>query len=71
VLGPTDSPARSNPNSASTCRQAPHGIAGGSDPTTMTMRRNRRAPAVTALATAERSAQIVSPKDAFSILQPV
>ena len=59
----------SGPNSASTWRHAPHGVTPFS--VTTATASNRRAPSATAWATALRSAQIVSPYDAFSTLQPV
>lgn len=55
-------------NSANTCRQAPHGECPPA--VAMAMARNFRWPAVTAAQTAERSAQMVIPYDAFSILVP-
>src|SRR5574338_898781 len=70
VLRPIPSTGRSAPNSDRTWRQAPHGAAGGSMSLTITIRRKRLLPCVTAVATAARSAQMVSPYDAFSTLQP-
>ena len=59
------------PNSASTWRHAPHGgVVTPSGPLTATAAM-RRAPASTAANTAVRSAQIVSPYDAFSTFAPV
>src|SRR5690606_14616055 len=58
-------------NSKSTWRHAPQGGVGESASVATTMRRNRRAPAVTAAASAARSAQIVNPNDAFSMLHPM
>lgn len=40
-------------------------------PPAITMRTKSRCPSLTALATAVRSAQMVGPKEAFSMLQPV
>src|SRR5678815_2013730 len=52
VLRPTPSTGMAGPNSARTWRQAPHGADGGSVSLTTTIRRNRRAPCVTAAVTA-------------------
>src|SRR2546421_1807226 len=68
--GPTAITSRCKPNSASSCRHAPHGAAGGSTSVVTTMRVSCRAPATTAAPNAMRSAQIVSPYDALSTLQP-
>jgi hypothetical protein len=67
---PTERPSSDGANSASTWRQAPHGVTGAPS-TATTMRRKRRTPALTAAPTATRSAQTVRPYDAFSTLQPV
>src|SRR2546430_1934046 len=69
LCGPTAITSRSSPNSASSCRQAPHGEAGGSASVATTMRLSARAPAATAAPSAIRSAQIVSPYDALSTLR--
>src|SRR5438046_7065309 len=74
LCGPTAITSRSSPNSASSCRQAPQGEAGGSTSVATTMRRHARAPApppsATAAPIAMRSAQIVSPYEALSTLVP-
>ena len=44
--------SRSSPNSARSCRQAPHGVAGGSTPLATTIRTRLRFPAATAAPTA-------------------
>lgn len=59
---------RSSPNSASTCRQAPQGA--WPPAVAMAIARNFRCPAVTAENTADRSAQMVMPYDAFSTFTP-
>src|SRR5207244_11839766 len=61
VLGPTAIASRSNPNSASSCRHAPQGDAGGSTSVARTMRLNPRAPTATAAPMAIPSPQLVSP----------
>lgn len=57
-------------NSPSTCRHAPHGT---ELPRRLVVAHapRRRSPAATAATTALRSAQIVSPYDAFSTFTPV
>ena len=57
------------PNSAINCRQAPQGVASGVAATAINV--NSDSPSETALQIAVRSAQIASPYDAFSTLQPV
>ena len=54
-----------------TCRQVPQGTQSCSQRPAMAMRRKERWPSLTALAMAVRSAQMVGPKAAFSMLQPV
>lgn len=67
--GSTSTICSSLENSARTCRQAPQGVPG---PLSATASRvNLREPAETAFPTATRSAQIVSPYEAFSMLHPV
>src|SRR5207244_12015142 len=63
VFGPTAITSRSNPNSASRCRHAPQGGAGGSTSVATTMRLRPRAPPATAAALAARSAAPGSPED--------
>src|SRR5579862_4327789 len=58
-------------NSHRICRQAPQGGVRTSVSAATAMRLNLRAPSEIALNTATRSAQIVSPYVAFSMLQPV
>jgi len=59
-------------NSLRTCRQAPQGgTASAASGVETASARNSRRPVPTALATAARSAQIVSPKERFSTLVPV
>src|SRR5687767_6777197 len=58
-------------NSHRIWRQAPHGGVGALVSATIAMRRNWRWPSEIALKTATRSAHIVSPYVAFSMLQPV
>lgn len=61
---------KSAENSASTCRHAPHGVTGWIESATTAIASNLVSPAATAANTAARSAQMVSPKDRFSTLQP-
>ena len=61
----------SGANSRSTWRHTPQGTQSPSLRPTMTMRTKSRCPSLTALNTATRSAQMVGPKLAFSMLQPV
>lgn len=58
-------------NSDSTCRHAPHGEIGFSPLVVIATALSRRLPWVIALTIAERSAQIVRPKEAFSTFTPV
>ena len=67
---PAISTTRSAPNSSSTCRQAPHGGVGSLPSAQMAMASNARSPSAMARQTAARSAQIDSPKLAFSTLVP-
>src|SRR6185437_12184760 len=57
-------------NSDSACRHAPHGAAGSAASLTSTNSENSRSPAVTAATSADRSAQIPTPNEAFSTLAP-
>ena len=58
-------------NSRSTWRHTPQGTQSSRLRPAITMRTKSRCPSLTALATAVRSAQMVGPKEAFSMLQPV
>lgn len=60
----------SEPNSAITCLHAPHGVAGSSASVQTAMSVIFVSPSAIAQKIATRSAQIESPYDAFSTLQP-
>src|SRR5262245_60710959 len=66
----TNRMGKSGANSTSTCRQAPHGEWPPGVATAIATQ-FFDSPAATALTTADRSAQIVRPYEAFSTLQPV
>src|SRR6202030_602754 len=62
--------SREGLNSANTCRQAPHGTVGSLLSVAIAINRKSVFPEQIAAATAARSAQMVSPKDAFSTFAP-
>ena len=64
-----DSTSISGANSARNCRHAPQGQ-GAASREAIAIAVNSRAPSLTALNIAVRSAQFVKPNDAFSMLQP-
>ncbi len=63
--------SRSPQNSHRICRHGPHGAVMRFESAATTIASKPASPSESALNTATRSAHIVSPKEAFSMLQPV